>query len=143
MTIGIWVLGDQLWLQQAALLSCEHQRKTTPVILIESLQYAKQRRYHRQKLVLIWSAMRHFAEQLRSNDWSVTYEIAEDFEAPLKTWIKTNNITELRVMAPNDRPFAQIIGNLNLNCQVILFPNNHFLWNAEEFKEWAKSQKSL
>lgn len=143
MAVGIWVLGDQLWNQQAALLSCEQQRKKTPVILIESLQYAKQRRYHRQKLVLIWSAMRHFADELRSNNWSVTYEIAKDFEAPLKTWIKTNNITELRVMAPNDRPFAQMIGNLNLNCEVILVPNNHFLWSTEEFKEWAKSQKSL
>jgi deoxyribodipyrimidine photolyase-like uncharacterized protein len=65
MTIGIWVLGDQLWLEQAALKSCEPKRSNTPVILIESLYYAKQRRYHRQKLVLIWSVMRHFAEELR------------------------------------------------------------------------------
>ncbi len=73
MSIGIWVLGDQLWAEQAALASCEQERNNTPVILIESLQYAKQRRYHRQKLVLIWSAMRHFGEELRDQNWSVTY----------------------------------------------------------------------
>ncbi len=143
MTIGLWILGDQLWAEQAALASCKTQRKNTPVILIESLQYAKQRRYHRQKLVLIWSAMRHFAEELRSQGWSVTYEIAEDFEAPLQAWVKNNNITELRVMAPNDRPFAPMIESLNLSCPIIFISNNHFLWNAEDFNQWAKSQKSL
>lgn len=69
MSIGICVLGDQLWAEQAALASCEQQRNNTPVILIESLQYAQQRRYHRQKLVLIWSAMRHFADY--SSPWKL------------------------------------------------------------------------
>lgn len=36
MTIGIWLLGDQLWLQQAVLASCEKNRQVKPVILIES-----------------------------------------------------------------------------------------------------------
>jgi deoxyribodipyrimidine photolyase-related protein len=143
MTVGIWILGDQLWVQQAALSSCEQKRHKTPVILIESLHYAKQRHYHRQKLVLIWSAMRHFAEELRCKGWSVTYETADDFEVPLKTWVRKNNITELRVMAPNDRPFAQMISSLKLSCQVIFVPNNHFLWTEEDFKKWANTQKSL
>jgi deoxyribodipyrimidine photolyase-related protein len=143
MTTGIWILGDQLWSQQAALASCDRNSQDTPVILIESWHYAKQRPYHRQKLVLIWSAMRHFAEELRSDGWSVTYEIAEDFEAPLVAWIKKNKITELRVMTPNDRPFAQAIKNFNLTCNVIFIPNNHFLWSEDDFRTWAGSQKSL
>ena len=108
MTTGIWVLGDQLWLGQAALSSFEQQRKQTPLILIESRSYVQRRLYHRQKLVLMWSAMRHFAEELRSAGWSVTYEIANDFETPLLNWIKGNQITQVQVMAPNDRPFAQL-----------------------------------
>ena len=31
MTIGVWVLGNQLWLDQAALASC--QGKDSPVLL--------------------------------------------------------------------------------------------------------------
>lgn len=143
MTIGIWVLGDQLWAEQAALKSCEQNRNNTPVILIESLQYAKQRRYHCQKLVLVWSAMRHFAEELHNRGWSVTYEITEDLAIPLSNWVKNNKITELRVMAPNDRPFSQMIESLNLTCPVTFIPNNHFLWTKRDFQEWAKSQKSL
>jgi len=143
MTVGIWILGDQLWVQQAALSSCEQKRHKTPVILIESLHYAKQRHYHRQKLVLIWSAMRHFAEELRSKGWSVTYETADDFEAPLKAWIQAHNITEVRVMAPNDRPFLQLVQNLQLPCKITLIPNNQFLWTETEFKDWASSRKRL
>lgn len=75
--------------------------------------------------------MRHFTEKLRSNGWNVTYEITEDLEAPIKAWTKKNSITELRVITPNERPFAQMIGNLNLSCQVTLVGNNHFMWSEE------------
>jgi len=43
MVTGIWVLGDQLWTGQAALSSCEKAKKQTPVILIESPNYARAR----------------------------------------------------------------------------------------------------
>jgi deoxyribodipyrimidine photolyase-related protein len=143
MTTGIWVLGDQLWTGQAALASCAGMKGQTPVLLIESRNYARQRRYHRQKLVLIWSAMRHFAAELRSAGWSVTYEITEDFETPLRQWIRKHDITELRVMQPNDRPFAQLIDQLHLECSIQYHPNNHFLWSTEEFKAWAGCRKRL
>ena len=57
MTVGIWVLGNQLWRGQAALASGAGDRSATPVLLIESHQFARERPYHRQKLVLVWSAM--------------------------------------------------------------------------------------
>ena len=144
MTIGIWVLGDQLWADQAALQSCAKVRSQTPVILIESLAYVRQRPYHRQKLVLVWSAMRHFAAELRAAGWPVTYvEQATDFAAPLREWVQTHQITELRVMIPSDRPFTQLIQALDLPCVVSLLPNNHFLWTEAEFRQWAQGRKRL
>jgi deoxyribodipyrimidine photolyase-related protein len=83
MAIGIWILGDQLWTGQAALSSCETAKKQTPVILIESRKYVRQRPYHRQKSVLIWSAMRNFVEELHSARWPITYEIAIDLSCIL------------------------------------------------------------
>ena len=108
MGLGIWVLGDQLWQGQSALASCESDKVNTPVILIESLSHVKERRYHKQKLILIWSAMRHFAEALKADGWDVTYQTAESFEKPLKKWIKHHKITALKVMEPADRPFAKL-----------------------------------
>ncbi len=81
MACGIWILGDQLWTEQAALKSCNLSSKI-PLILIESLQHIQVRPYHRQKLVLVWSAMRHFAQDLKEKGLSVTYiEAANHFES--------------------------------------------------------------
>ena len=143
MTIGIWILGNQLNLEQAALLSCQHKKQKTPVIFIESLNYIKKRPYHQQKLVLVFSAMRHFAEELKLEGWPVTYEINKDFETSLNYWIKKNNITELRLVTPYDRPFLELIESFKLYCKINFISNNHFLWTQAEFKQWTDSRKRL
>ncbi|MGL5926651.1 cryptochrome/photolyase family protein [Chroococcidiopsis sp.] len=140
--IGIWVLGDQLWMGQSALQSCV-DKKHHPVIFIESLRHAQELPYHLQKLVLVWSAMRHFAEELKQAGWNVTYKQAEDFQTPLIEWIQQNQIAELRVMTPSDRPFTKLIQGLNLPCQITFTPNNRFIWSDEEFIQWASSRKRL
>jgi deoxyribodipyrimidine photolyase-related protein len=140
MTIGVWVLGDQLWAGQSALEGCAPE---TPVMMIESMRHVQERPYHQQKLVLVWAAMRHFAEELRQLDWRVTYEVAIDFEQPLQDWIKAEGITELRVMEPDDRPFQEFLLSLDLPCILTLVPNNRFLWSADEFRQWAKGRKGL
>ena len=143
MTTGIWVLGDQLWSEQAALASYEAVKENTPVILIESQSYARKRIYHAQKLVLVWSAMRHFAQELRLAGWQVTYEVADDFETALLRWIWKNGIDEVRIMDPSDRSFLRLINKLQISCYIKLIPNNHFLWTKAEFQDWASSCKRL
>ena len=141
--IGIWILGTQLSLENAALKSCEAEKEQTPIIMIESQNYAAQRRYHQQKLVLVWSAMRHFAATLQAEGWNITYEIATDFITPLQTWIETHQVTELRVMDPNDRAFSNFIQQLNLGCEISILPDNHFLWSKEDFQNWANNRKRI
>ncbi|AFZ43047.1 deoxyribodipyrimidine photolyase-related protein [Halothece sp. PCC 7418] len=141
--IGIWILGTQLSLENAALKSCETEKQKTPIIMIESQEYAAQRRYHQQKLVLVWSAMRHFAATLQAEGWNITYEIATDFITPLQTWIETHQITELRVMNPNDRAFSAFIQQLELGCEISILPDNHFLWSTADFQDWANNRKRI
>lgn len=143
MTVGIWILGDQLWAGQAALVQCAENKTNTPVIAIESANFVRERPYHRQKLVLVWSAMRHFAMELQEDGWPVTYSISDDFETPLKSWIDSEGITELLVMTPNDRPFTRFLPSLKLPCPHTLVPNNHFMWTEAEFAKWANGRKSL
>jgi deoxyribodipyrimidine photolyase-related protein len=143
MTVGVWVLGNQLWQQQAALESCQDRKSETPVFLIESQQFAQERPYHRQKLVLVWSAMRHFSQELKDAGWSVTYEMADDIQASLVMWIRDHNLDQLLVMDPVDRPFMKWLRRLDLPCQLTVVENNHFLWKEDDFQDWAKSRKSL
>ena len=143
MKIGIWVLGDQLWSGQAALKANQANCSQVPILFIESTEFARQRAYHRQKLVLVWSAMRHFAQELRENDWSVTYEITKDFLTPLHHWLKSQGITQLQIMTPGDRHFENWLRSLDLPCELNLLPNNHFLWSKDDVAIWARGRKRL
>jgi deoxyribodipyrimidine photolyase-related protein len=137
MTVGVWILGDQLTQQHPALSS------TVPVILIESSAHVQVRPYHKQKLILVWSAMRHYAAELRSQGFEVTYTQTEHFETALRDWIRQHSITELQVMAPIDRPFAKLIQALDLPCPITIVLNTQFLWSAAEFQQWSAPRKRL
>ncbi len=159
MTVGIWVLGDQLWAGQAAIASKTPPDLAAPtsteipsnplpssdckIILIESTAWSQRRPYHYQKLILVWSAMRHFAAELEAAGWSVIYRRGQTFGAELNDIIQQEGIAELRVMDPSDRPFRQAIDRLELPCPLHWYPNNHFLWSEEEFSAWAAPYKQL
>ncbi len=67
----ILVLGDQLNRTVGPLASAEPSRTT--VLIIRSRAWERRRAYHPQKLVLIRSAMRHFAEELRAAGFRVAW----------------------------------------------------------------------
>ncbi|MBU6185775.1 MAG: cryptochrome/photolyase family protein [Synechococcales bacterium] len=140
MKIGVWILGDQLSPYGSAIAPLP---VGSPVILIESLNHGRSRPYHQQKLILVWSAMRHFAMELQQRGYDVTYTEAEDFSTALSNWITIHQITLVRVMTPTDKPFRTLIHSLQLSCPVEQVANNQFLWSSEAFLQWAKSQKRL
>ncbi|MFZ9621703.1 MAG: cryptochrome/photolyase family protein, partial [Prochlorococcaceae cyanobacterium] len=152
MSIGIWILGDQLSQQQAALLSLEQQlgaqqaRQHCRVLLIESTAVVAWRAYHRQKLVLVWSAMRHFAAELARAGWQVDYREASSFSEVLRGWSAEHAISELHVMEPAERPFREAITRLWQSEHLpplIWHDSNAFLWSREDFAAWARPYKQL
>ena len=120
MTIGIWVLGDQLNATQAALASVDPAE--CRVLLVESSSVLAQRLYHRQKLVLVWSAMRHFAAELQQVGWLVDHRQADSFAAAVRDWIREHGIRELRIMDPADRGFRTAIERLQLPVPLVWLP---------------------
>jgi deoxyribodipyrimidine photolyase-related protein len=141
MTVGIWVLGDQLNLAQSALVSADPA--AARVLLVESTSVLQRRAYHRQKLVLVWSAMRHFASELRTAGWMVDLAESESFGAAVRDWITTAGISELRVMEPADRGFREAIEALRLPLPLHWIASNAFLWSREDFAAWAQGYKQL
>ena len=76
MTMLIPVLGDQL---SPSLASLQHvDRSKAVILLMEVWDEATYVRHHKKKIAFIFSAMRHFAEELRSDGWSVDYVALED-----------------------------------------------------------------
>ena len=68
----ILILGDQLSQSLAGLVAADPARDA--VIMAEVYDEATYTRHHKKKLVLVFSAMRHFAETLRSLGWTVHYQ---------------------------------------------------------------------
>jgi deoxyribodipyrimidine photolyase-related protein len=141
MTLGIWVLGDQLHAGQAALASADPA--DCRVLLVESTSVLAERAYHRQKLVLVWSAMRHFAEELQQAGWRVDHRQADSFAAAVREWIGEHGIRELRIMEPADRGFRTAIERLQLPIALVWLPSNAFLWSREAFATWAQGYRQL
>ena len=147
--IGIWILGDQLTTEHPSLVALEQSlgpdqaRRSCRILLIESSSVLHWRRYHRQKLVLVWSSMRHFAADLTLAGWTVDHLEASSFAEALGSWIPSQGITRLELMEPAERPFRQAIDRLALPIPLQWHPSNAFLWSREEFAAWARPYKQL
>jgi len=152
MSPGVWVLGDQLSVQQAALSALETRlgvsqaRSSVRVLLIECSGVVRWRAYHRQKLVLVWSAMRHFAAELEAAGWQVDYRQTGSFSEALLSWQAEHSIGELHVMEPAERPFRDAIDQLGARAgmpPLVWHPSNAFLWSRDDFAAWARPYKQL
>lgn len=124
----IWITGDQLLEDHPALLAA--QGDSVRVVLIENWKRAARLPYHRQKIALIFSAMRHYADHLRARGIDVAYhrtdslvdalrEAAADF-APDR--VLTMAASEYRGRVFQQSRLAQITG-----CKVEVLPNTQFL----------------
>ncbi len=146
--IGIWVLGDQLDQGQAA-LAAHRPGADVRVLLIESLSVLEPRPCHRQKLVLVWSAMRHFAAALAAAGWAVDQRRGERFATALAAWVEEHGIEELHLMEPADRPFRAGIEkavaaiSAARPLRLVWHPSNAFLWSREDFAAWAGRYRQL
>ena len=73
---AILVLGDQLDRDAAVLAAGDPERDV--IVMTETREEATYVRQHKKRLVLFFSAMRHFAEELREKGWSVRYTRIDD-----------------------------------------------------------------
>ena len=138
----VLVLGDQLT-RQGVLTDCEPER--TSVLMIESLALAHELHHHKQKLVMTFAAMRHFAQALEQDGFAVVYTRAESFSTGIEAYLEQHPGVSLHVIQPNDWGYDALIKeaveNAGGTCQLHLNP----LWlsDDERFRAWADGKKEL
>ncbi len=142
----IWILGDQLSPEHAALAQTKPGGAT--VLMIESKARGSVLRYHQLKLVLVYSAMRHFADELREAGWDVDYRLIEEtpsFEEGLRHHLEEYQPDALVLAEPNSFAETDAVTKLarKLRVPVELLPTKQFLVPRAEFHEWAQGQKRL
>jgi len=138
---SVWILGDQLAPAHPLL---DLARKTeTQIVMIESRLRQHAKAYHKKKIVLILSAMRHYAEELRQAGWQVDYRQAASLTEGLQAHLAEFGATRLLSMKAAEweaRKFQQSLTGL-LGIEVELSPNRHFL--VEQFQPVEKPGQKL
>ena len=124
----VWILGDQLVAEHTALKAVTGIA-SVQVLLIESSQRARKLPYQRKKLVLLFSAMRHYADELRQQGFDVDYVKATSFAEGLQDHVNRCGPVELVTMAAASYPGLQFQRSLpqRLGIPVTILPNTQFL----------------
>ncbi len=141
----VWITGDQCTPHNSALRGLDASR--TVVLMIESLAHARRLPFHKRKLVLIFAAMRGFADDLRSAGWTVDYyEERDNDEAPLAEHVARYGPRRIRTMMQSEfgvdarlRALADVH-----ECAFETTEHANFVSTAAEFERlFARGQKRV
>ena len=139
------VLGDQLSFGLASLQGLNKANDT--VLLVEVMEEASHVHHHPQKIALIFSAMRHFAEALRQRDFSVKYVALDDPQnsgsvpRELERWQSLIQPDEIHLTECGDWRLEQSIRDCGL--AIHWHSDSRFLCAREDFSGWASGKKQL
>ena len=148
-TTLIPVLGDQLSLDLPSLADAD--RKTSIVLMMEVADETTYVRHHKTKLTYILSAMRHHAEALRADGWTVEYVALDDpdnsgsFTGEIARAIGRHDPARIVVTEAGEwRVMAMLESWETLfGIPVRIRPDTRFLASHAEFEGWAEGRKSL
>ena len=131
---AVWVLGDQLSRQRGPLADDPER-----VLFVESEAFTQRRRYHPQKLTLVFAAMRTLADDLRSDGVDVVYECTETFGDGLDAYFDRHPGDELVVQRPPAHGATARLRNLveSRGGALRVVENEQFVCSPTAFDEWA------
>jgi deoxyribodipyrimidine photolyase-related protein len=132
--ITAWVLADQLSLENPALVGADR------VLLIQSTAALGARRFHRQKLHLVLTAMRRYALACQAHGLEVDYLRAASFAAGLTDHVRRHRPERVALLAPHSLRGRRRLGALP---GVHLVSGSLFLTDPEAFAAWAAPRRRL
>ena len=142
------IFGDQLSHFIPALADIE---RDDIVLMIEAAQEATYVRHHKQKIVMILSAMRHFAQELRDRGVKVDYVKLDDpdntgtFAGEAQRAIARHGAQRLIVTHPGEWRVLQDMQNWQalFGVRVDIRDDTRFVCPLNWFRLWAGGRKSL
>ncbi len=144
------VLGDQLSPDISSLRGAD--RDVDLVLMAEVAEEATYVRHHKQKLVLVFSAMRHFAEELRAAGWQVRYVRLDETgnrgslkAETARALAREHSLDKVVITRPGEWRLLSDMQTWSdtLGCPVDLREDSRFLASTGQFEEWAQGRKSL
>ena len=149
MTRLVYLLGDQLTRDIASIRGCA--KDNTVVLMAELDEETTYVGHHKQKLVFILSAMRHFAEELRQAGWTVDYVELTDpdnsgsFTVELARALERHEIEEVRVVKAGEWRVQAMIDEWadRFDVPIATFEDDRFICALAEFQDWAEGRKTI
>ena len=143
------LLGDQLSRTVSALRDIDITHDV--VLMIEVRAETRYVHHHKQKLVLILSAMRHFALELGDNGIEVDYVQLDasgntgTFTAELARALRRHHIDRIVVTEPSEWRVWQIVQSWKdlFDTQVEIRVDDRFFCTRDEFAKWADKRNTL
>ncbi|MDN3644913.1 cryptochrome/photolyase family protein [Pontixanthobacter aestiaquae] len=143
------ILGDQLTRDLASLRG--RTKDDTIILMMEVWDEATYVKHHKQKIALIFSAMRHFAEELRDAGWAVDYtkltddENAHSFTGEVARAAERHKPRAIHVVEAGEWRVQQSIEEWpdKFDCEVEIFSDDRFISSIAEFRDWAEGRKTL
>lgn len=143
------ILGDQLNSKIASLQGIDKQ--LDKVLLCEVAEETTYVKHHKQKIVLILSAMRHFAKALQHHGFDVHYVT---LDAPNNSGSFTNEVDRAIALFQPDKLIvtaaseyrvvqAQKSWAQQFGIPVEIREDDRFLATPAEFADWAEGRKQL
>ncbi|MEI7668555.1 MAG: cryptochrome/photolyase family protein [Pseudomonadota bacterium] len=143
------VLGDQL---SHSLTSLNSIDKNTDVVMIcEVIEKAKYVKHHKKKIAFLFSAMRHFAEELRKENINVRYIKLDDpkntgsFTNEIKRAVEDINPEKIILTQAGEYRVLKMMQawQKDIAIPVDILPDTRFLASHADFTKWAKDKKQL
>jgi deoxyribodipyrimidine photolyase-related protein len=132
----VWVASDHCTPHHSAIAGCD--RASTRILMIESLPAWREKPYHKRKLVLIFAAMRGFADDLRADGWAVDYhpecgDLAAALAAHVASAVPTRVLT---MMASDYGEIDRMRSALAIHdLEIAETPHANFVSTADDFAE--------
>lgn len=143
------VLGDQLTLDSDALI--DFDPKQDCIWMAEAGEESTHVPSSKIRIVLFLSAMRHFAQELRSKDWPLDYTRLNSpghsgsLMGELEKAVHHHAPQQLIVTQPGDYRTLEGLKDLStqLNVPLIVKPDSHFFTQPQDFERFAANRKQL
>lgn len=149
MSILVPILGDQLSHDLASLRGCD--KAATVLLMMEVQEETTYVRHHKAKIVLILSALRHFADELRADGWTVDYVRLDDpdnsgsFTGEVGRAIVRHGCASIRIVEAGEYRVQQEIGRWQerFGLPVEVLGDDRFICPLPDFFAWAGSRREL
>ena len=142
------IFGDQL---SHTLASLREVTRHDVILMVEVMGEARVVPHHKQKLVLVFSAMRHFAESLRKQGFCVEYITLDDaqntgdFTGEVQRAITRHHPQNLVVTAPSEFRVKLVVEGWqhHFPIPVTVLEDDRFLCSLKQFANFAQGRKTL